>query len=269
MCETIDVRIIKEDLLKSIADKFSIQYELLLEELNNINQTKVQKSKYSCDHHFFSRDNEQSIYWAGFIAADGCVHKRKKGGSKTLQISLSEKDADHLARFKSDINFNGQIYKSVTKHSSKNPKWNDSVKRSVSVSSFQMFKDLKRFNIFPAKTHKYTFPDWLVSHELVNHFMRGYVDGDGSFFYDKTRPRVCFELRGTYEFLKSFKEIIDKNISYKSKNIVTTPDSTSKIKYYSKKSVPQIVDFLYRDASVYLSRKYFIAKKSHDILRAI
>lgn len=27
--------------------------------------------KYTCDDDFFSRDNPESFYWAGFIAADG------------------------------------------------------------------------------------------------------------------------------------------------------------------------------------------------------
>lgn len=265
MNKLIDIEIVKGDLLVSISERFNISYDELIEELNKITKLRIVKSKYSCDHNFFSRDNEKSFYWAGFIAADGCVHKKIKHNNKTLSINLAEKDVGHLKCFKTDINFDGPIYKSISKHSLKNPKWKDSVKRSLMISSAQIFSDLKRFNIIPRKTHIYKFPEWLVEHKLVHHYMRGYIDGDGSFFYDKSRNRVCFELRGTYDFLVEFKRIIDSHLIKQPKTTVTTPDSTSKIKYYGKKNVPEIVNFLYKDATIYLSRKREIAKKAITI----
>jgi hypothetical protein len=259
----INIEIIKNELLRSISDTYNIPYDLLVEELNQIKTTQIAKSKYSCDHSFFSRDNEQSFYWAGFVAADGCVFKR--GNSTTLNVSLSEKDLDHLKRFKLDLNFDGKITRSVTKHSLTNPNWNDSIKRGISISSFQMFQDLKRFNINPNKTKVYTFPFWLENHPLVNHFMRGYADGDGSFFDDIQRKRICFELRGNFDFLVIYKRILDKNLDFDIKNKVTTPDSTSKIKYYGKKNMPSLIRFLYKDANVYLKRKFDIAISRHPI----
>ncbi len=260
MNKLINEDIIKLDLLKSISERFSIPYESLLEEFNALTIMKTVKSKFSCDHNFFSRDNEKSFYWAGFIAADGCVFK-KSMNSKTLTLSLAEKDYNHLLKLKNDINFNGNIYKSVTKHSLTNSKWNDSVKRSLLISSTSIFEDLKRFEINPNKTKVYTFPKWLINHNLVNHFMRGYNDGDGSFYYDKSRNRVCFELRGTKEFLTDYRAILELNLKKKSKVNVTTPDSTSKLKYSGKKIVPQIVEFLYKNSTICLERKYEIATR--------
>lgn len=253
MSELIDKKIIETDLLPMIASKYNLPLSSLLEDLKSIKKTRISKSKYSCDHHFFSRDNEASFYWAGFLAADGCVFNR--GNSFTLHLNLSEKDLSHLKKFKKDLSFNGIISKSITKHSQKNPKWNDSIKRGVIISSFKIFEDLKRFNITPNKTKSYSFPKWLVDHKMVNHFLRGYVDGDGSFYYQKSRDRVCLEVRGTYDFLISFKEVVDKHVKDTCKVQVTTPDSTSKLKYSGKKFVPQLVDFLYKDANVYMLRK--------------
>jgi hypothetical protein len=263
MSKMISEEVIKNDLLTSISSKFNIPYADLIEELNCLNKIKTVNSKYSCDHYFFSRDNEESFYWAGFIAADGCAYGKKT--SKTLTLTLAEKDSLHLLCFKNNINYDGPIYKSITKHSQKNPKWNDSTKESLCISSSQIFQDLKRFNITPNKTKIYTFPEWLVNHSLIHHFMRGYVDGDGSFFEDKSRGRICFELRGTKEFLDIYKNILESKLDMQSRTTVTTPDSTSKIKYYSKHLVPQIVDFLYQDATIYLSRKHKIAMKSKEV----
>jgi hypothetical protein len=219
--------------------------------------------KYSCNDNFFSNDNEQSFYWSGFIAADGCVFER--GHSKTLHLNLSENDLEHLLKFKNIIEFNGIINTSIARHSLKNPKWHDSIKKSIVISSQQIFEDLKRFNVVPNKTKIYTFPGWLINHPLVNHFMRGYVDGDGSWFEDIKRGRICFELRGNKDFLQDYKSILETALDIKSRVTVTTPDSTSKIKYYGKHLVPQLVDFLYKDATVYLQRKYDIAMKSKDV----
>jgi len=220
--------------------------------------------KYSCDDLFFSQENEKSFYWAGFIAADGCVFQR--GNNKQLIISLSEKDIDHLIVFKNDIKFNGKIYTTIAKHNLTNPKWNNSVKKGIRITSSQIFEDLKQFNIIPNKTKTYSFPKWLESHELVNHFMRGYIDGDGSFFIDNNRSRICFELRGNCNFLASFQKIIENSLKQKTKVSITTPDSTSKIKYNGKKIVPQIVDFIYKNAVTYLPRKYEISQKSKEYL---
>lgn len=261
---SIEIDIIKKDLLSAISKRFSISYNDLLEELSKIKHIKTETSKYSCDHYFFSKDNERSFYWAGFIAADGCVYK--KGNIKRLVLSLAKKDLNHLLQFKNDIEFNGIISTSVSKHSLTNPKWNDSIKETIAISSLQLFEDLKRFNVVPNKTKSYTLPKWLHNHELVHHFMRGYVDGDGSFSYDKVRNRICFELRGTKEFLLDYQMILENKLAIKSKVNVTTPDSTSKIKYSGKKIVPEIVKILYKDATVFLPRKYDIAKRSLDIL---
>lgn len=264
MQKMISEDVIKNDLLKSISDRFNIEYNHLIEEFDKLNKLRSVNSKYSCDHNFFSRDNEQSFYWAGFLAADGCVYKR--GENRTLIISLAEKDTDHLLMFKNHINYDGVIYSSTSKHSLKNPKWNDSIKKTLSISSDSIFDNLKRFNLEPNKTKIYTFPQWLKSHPLVNHYMRGYVDGDGSWFEDKSRNRICFELRGNKEFLQDYRSILESNLDIKSRTTVTTPDSTSKIKYYGKHLVPQVADFLYKDATIYLQRKYDIAIKSKDVV---
>lgn len=263
MSKLISEEVIKNDLLKSISEKYNIDYSELLVELKSLTKIRTVLSKRTCDHYFFSRDNEESFYWAGFLAADGCVYK--KCNSKQLILSLSEKDKDHLLKFKRQINFDGKINRSVTKHSLTNSKWKDSIKSTLTISSSQIFEDLKRFNIVPNKTKIYSFPEWLISHPLVNHYMRGYVDGDGSFFYDQKRDRVCFELRGNKDFLITYKSILESNFDIQSNNTVTIPDSTSKIKYYGKWLVPQIFDFLYQDATVFLERKYDIAIKSKQI----
>lgn len=66
MSGLINEEVIKKDLLKTISIKYNIPIDELIEMLSLIRKSKIVKSKYSCDHNFFSRDNEKSFYWAGY-----------------------------------------------------------------------------------------------------------------------------------------------------------------------------------------------------------
>lgn len=39
-------------------------------------KTKIRQ--YNVNHNYFSEETEESFYWAGFLAADGCISIRKK-----------------------------------------------------------------------------------------------------------------------------------------------------------------------------------------------
>ena len=47
---------------------------------------------------FFEKPSRVNSYWAGFIAADGCVYRN------TLKITLSKKDKAHLEALSSQLN---------------------------------------------------------------------------------------------------------------------------------------------------------------------
>lgn len=232
-------------LLKKISDVYDIPYN----ELDYVLKLHV---KNILNINYFNEETEQAFYWAGFIAADGCVYK------KSLIISLAEKDKEHLLKFKTSIGCQTKLNQSITKHSLTNSKWKDSIKNTVRINSENIVESLKKFNIIPNKTLVYKFPKEIINHKYLNHYLRGYNDGDGSFYLRRSRKIVAFELRGTKEFLEDvsfvFKRDLDININ------VTTPDSTSKLKCQTLGYIPKLVDYLYKDATIFLERKYNIAK---------
>jgi hypothetical protein len=252
--EKISLEIVKNDLLKNISNKFNINYEDLLFELNNLNHFYTVKSKYECNHYFFSKDNEESFYWAGFLAADGCLYKKQN--SKRLVLSLSEKDLNHIQLFKIAINYNGPISKSITKHSLINNKWKDSTKYTISISSDQLFNDLNRFNLIQRKTHVYDMPDWLITHKLVNHFIRGYFDGDGCITFSKLPRKAEINIRGTISVLTQFMNIFENNLHLNSKVKPKINSGFGILKYSGNIICYQIKDYLYSNATIYMNRKY-------------
>lgn len=55
--------------------------------------------KYLLNKTFFRDFNELTCYWAGFIAADGCLRQNWR----TLNFCLNAKDIEHLESFSKDI----------------------------------------------------------------------------------------------------------------------------------------------------------------------
>lgn len=144
--------------------------------LNKSENVKLKRKikGYTLDENFFETPNLLNSYWAGFLAADGCIDPTRN----RIVFGLSEKDAFHLDRFKNDINFNGKtterrsvcnISDSIEKH----------VFYSIEITSKKLCEDLyKNFNISGNKTKKLEPPS--LNKNLNQAYCIGFIDGDGS-----------------------------------------------------------------------------------------
>jgi intein/homing endonuclease len=242
----------------AIANKYGMTDKTArrLLKINGI-QTKTRYDhKYIVDHDFFSRDNEQSFYIAGFIAADGSLTSAKY--SKILKISLAVKDASHLELIKMVLGSDHKTEKYIKKYKTKKGiKWSKCV--AVQITSSKLFQDLKRFNIIPNKTATYYMPDWLLNHPLLNHFMRGYFDGDGSFYLDKRNNSLHFKMVGTKIFLEQYKKSLNSLLKLNSNSKIGKTKSIYRLEYSGKEDVKNITNLLYNKATLYLTRKYILA----------
>jgi hypothetical protein len=212
---------------------------------------------HTCNDSFFSMDTPESFYWAGFIAADGCVklHSHKY---KQLSIGLAVVDIDHLRKFKAAISFSGPV---STRSSTIDPSC------ELSLTSSAIFDDLARFGIVPRKSLTLSFPRWLETHHLVHHFLRGYNDGDGSFYVPriaagKTTKQLYVSVRGTKQFLTSFKTLLETNCAFERSDKKPRENSgIHTLEYGGNRKVLKIRDYLYKDScdAIRLSRKYDVA----------
>jgi len=225
--------------------------------------------RYSCDHNFFSRDNEEAFYIAGFIAADGCVSDKR-----VLSIGLSSKDRYQLEMIKNILKAENPIGTYLIKNSKRNPKWKDCKKVEMKITSKQFIEDLKRFNIVPRKTHTYKFPEWMKSHPLRHHFIRGYFDGDGSFYSSlkkdgiRTVKQIGFNLRGTEDMLSAVGNIFNEELNLTGKTKEKTPQLSNGIhslSYGGNRILEKIFSYMYKDATVYMQRKYDIGVQAKDL----
>ena len=125
--------------------------------------TKYTKNK----DYFLNKDNLEVCYWAGFIAADGCVHRKYYG----VSFDLSERDAKHLELFAKAVGSNASVKYRVG--SCGTPM------ASFYINSIEFTKNLcENFNITPVKTHTLKPPLHLAySSKLA--YLAGLIDGDG------------------------------------------------------------------------------------------
>lgn len=210
------------------------------------------------NNNFFTTNSAESFYWAGFIAADGCVtikkdkYKDREYRQKVLRINLANKDYKHLEKFSDAIDYSGRI---LSTH--------NGMASLVVLRSDKIFDDLEKFNIVPCKSLIYTFPQWVIKDKNINHFMRGYFDGDGCFgkrmLKKEKYPQIIFSLCGTYVFLYDYMRVLENkcNITFKeprkNKNIFEA-------RYTGNSVVKNIRNFLYEGSTeqTRLDRKYNI-----------
>lgn len=214
-------------------------------------------NKYFCDEDFFSRENEEAFYWAGFIAADGCVmiKNSKYSSLRVLEINLSAKDVDHLETFKQHIKAENPVNRYTTKDGFK--------KCRIKITSAKIFNDLNKFGIIPRKSLVIKFPKWLEKHHLVRHFMRGYYDGDGGYYIGKTDPKnlqMTMDICGTIQFLKVFKRIIEKKSNVKSIAQPFMKNNQGSLNYSGNVLCSAMSKFLYDDSTISLKRKYDLSQ---------
>lgn len=197
----------------------------------NLNQhTRIHHYNFN----FFEKiKSENQAYWLGFLYADGCVHKNK------IKIGLAIRDKCHLIRFCEDLGF-------------KNFKFFENTKTKsivLTLSCKKMATDLEKIGCIPRKTYSLEFPNFLPEN-LLNHFIRGYFDGDGGVSVKKDGRKCFIIIVGRESFLKKLKEKINVGHIYK-----TSSDKVKCISICSKKQIDEFYNFIYENATVFLDRK--------------
>jgi len=210
------------------------------------------------NHYYFSEPNLENSYWAGFIAADGCIKDPKNRPSKGISIRLAQIDIGHLEKFKLNIKSDHEIFTGISKPT-------DFVKTAnaycnLSFSSNQIAEDLAKYwNIVPRKAMRLKPPN-IINREQKLAFIAGYIDGDGSYSWTGIRYRVdgsivprrpTLSIYGTKEMLEWIRsELGDFD------NVVGKPNSrdTYKLSYNGNKAL--FVRSLYIDLDLpFLERK--------------
>lgn len=219
---------------------------------HNLKYTKGPNNrKHLLNEHYFDYLNDESLYWLGFIMADGSIDKT------SLRIQLSFKDENHLHKIRTSLSSSAPIKTRIIDRSKQNPKWNKTKTSYIVFSSKYLTNSLKKYNIVPNKSAKEKFPQNILHHDNINNFVRGYIDGDGCFLIQKNN-QLLLKIRGSKDFLKMINKIIvgeaELNKRCLSKKI-SFDSGTYQIQYNGNNICKKIATWLYSNGSIYLDRK--------------
>lgn len=203
---------------------------------------QVVNKQNECKFNQYVFDNintEEKAYWLGFVYADGYISNR----DNNIEVSLKLSDKNHLEKLKNFLEWSGNIK-------------TDHFRCRLSISN----KHLKQILILkgcpPKKSLILQFPNNnIINGNLLPHFIRGYFDGDGSIYISKKeKSKSNISLLGTNIFLKKLLTITNWK---KNKLFLNSKDNPNTwVLSYGGKTALNILNILYKDASVYLDRKY-------------
>jgi hypothetical protein len=152
--------------------------------------------KNTYNYSFFSKISNLTCYWAGFLAADGCVLPKKN----TVSVRLHEKDKDHLCKLQKDINHNGKIF--------------DLKKENQCLiqlhSAEKLIEDLMLiYNITSRKSNTLKPPNIKACSNVIS-FICGYIDGTGFLNSKGINSDYHIQIYGTEKMLNWIKKYFDK-----------------------------------------------------------
>lgn len=241
---------------EKIAKKYNCHDTTILKLLNknNIDTTRKRKThnftKYTVNENYFDIiDNEEKAYWYGFLLADGHITDNGK-----IMIALQEKDYAHLEKFRNSLNSNHPIHKHKTYGT-----------YNITIGSKKLNQSLwdKGFNNNKSWYYDVDKITSYVSEKLINHFIRGYFDGDGcvGIYNQSYREGKIYHVSilGIKPFLEYIKRQANINCQIKY-------DKRTSITYQliirNKEEILKFKEYLYKDAHIFMDRK-------HDIFNQI
>lgn len=207
-------------------------------------------SKYTCNFNYFKEiDSEHKAYWLGYILADGGIEKMNCN-SKRLNFCIQRSDSPHLEKFKDAIESSHPISfgsTSITTHGTYE-------NATLRIASTELCDSLMTHNILPNKSMVEKMPT-AVPPELMKHFWRGVIDGDGSISGQKITQ---LHLIGSSEVLLAFRDF-SKSISPKIR-AKTRISGRNTVFCISGTNALKVIHELYSDSNIHLDRKYQVAQ---------
>lgn len=163
---------------------------------NKLNLNGIHQD-YTCDNNFFSIPNILNSYYAGFIAADGCIYDKQRG-QPIIQLTCNDKEIIYALH--KDIKYTGII----ELKSDLNPNHNTTY--CIRVRSSKLANDLeKNWNITCNKSLTLQPPN-ITDLDLQLAYIKGYMDGDGGIY--RYPSLTLFFCSGSYKMISWIKDIL-------------------------------------------------------------
>ena len=212
--------------------------------------------KFKANYTFFKTWSPEMAYVLGFWYADGSVDYSPQIRGHYIRVGSTDKEV--VSYIKQALKSEHKIY--VT------PRPGNKTFYLLQIGSSQMFQDLDQLGVVERKSNIITFPQ--VPKDLRTDFIRGYFDGDGCVFIEKSstgsyKRMVTVFTSGSKEFLMQLQETLFTEAGLTATKIAVVRNKTQSTAYqlrYSTRNSLRLFYFLYsqKQTTFYLSRKYAI-----------
>ena len=197
-------------------------------------------SLYTLNENYFEIiDNEHKAYWYGFLLADGHVNE------SVIMLTLKKEDEYIIEEYKHDLEAGAPL--SYDKYGN----------AGLNIACKKMCNDLITKGFHHRKSD-YLDIDKVVSYvpsNLEHHFIRGMFDGDGcvglyNYAY-LSKPQCHFGYTGLENVCKYVGDKLNIHTKMQDES-----ELIKTIKTRDNVLISNIMDYLYKDATIYLDRKY-------------
>lgn len=221
----------------------------------NIWGVPMRHTQYTFNEHYFDTiDDQNKAYFLGLLYSDG-YHNVKQN---VLSITLQEEDKHILEQLNALLE-NNRPLKFINNHA-KNPNWKNCYQMAFISPHTSMV--LEKYGVVGAKSLILEFPKWL-NEELYPHFIRGFFDGDGHI--SKAQYKYNMSIISTESFCCAVQDILTNTLGIKSTMYISNgADKPTRTLMVTKKDMCKIFfDYIYKDANLYLLRKYNVYKSKY------
>lgn len=245
----------------TIGKAFDMSYKQIVSILDKKGVQRIYsagKRKYTLNEHYFDEiDTPNKAYILGFLYADGWNDVDKN----VITLSLQEGDKSILDDISREIGSNKPLRYIHCEHHLEKYGLHTQNQYRLTVSSHIMSQALSKHGCVKDKSLILKFP--ILRDNLYSHFLRGYFDGDGSICKsvrnDGKKDNYTVSLVSTYDFVVDAQKCIIDHLHIPGGGITETSAKnsiTSSLTICGKQQTKILMDWLYRDADLFLSRKH-------------
>lgn len=205
---------------------------------------------------FINGINKMNSYILGLIYSDGCLSFDQH--CHRFKITISLNDLEVMEEIHKLMTPNKKLYEY------KHPKGRKPTYSVISCNEGDI-DFLREIGVTERKSNNIIFPN--IEKQYISHFIRGYFDGDGSVYVNKTKTIYNEHVKnysyinanfttGSLAFASKLCEILNENkiLAHLVKDS-RQEHNTWYVKIYEKQSIKRFYEWVYCDADLYLTRK--------------
>ncbi len=195
---------------------------------------------------FFASWSNEMAYVLGFWFADGWMSQPDRDAS----VGFISKDKDHLQMIRRVMQSDHTIHSH-----------GENCFRLL-IGSQRLWNDLYNLGGIPAKSLVVEMP--FIPKEYLRHFIRGFVDGDGSLYWETSRGRKpAIKMTGGISFLEKLAQIIHEETDIGIAKVKVHSYQAPSIVYSAGIKAKVLAKWLYVDDDLALERKATLAQEFH------